>query len=67
MGAGSAQWPTNPVDYGKYVFIIRKRKNKAGEEVYQVWPSDLPANAPEPPWQLSGDLPVWLKNVIFTA
>lgn len=35
--------------------------------VYQVCPSDLPANAPEPPWQAAVDLPDVLKGPIVTA
>lgn len=35
--------------------------------VYQIWPSDLPQEAPEPHWQPAADLPDILCAPIFAA
>jgi hypothetical protein len=49
------------------MITLRRRSIKGRDWTYQVWPSDLPANAPEPPWQAQHDLPDMLKGPIFTA
>ena len=32
------------------MITVRRRRNRAGGCVYQIWPDNLPANLPVPPW-----------------
>lgn len=47
--------------------ITRRRKDAAGNWRYQRWPSNHPANLPEPPWLLPGDLPPKVQAAIMDA
>lgn len=49
------------------MITIRRRKDKAGGSIYQVWPCNLPANAPTPAWQPEADLPDCLAAPIAVA
>jgi len=46
---------------------IRRRRIKAGGWAYQVWPCNLPANAPTPAWQPKAELADCLKGPITCA
>ncbi|MBY0242145.1 MAG: hypothetical protein K2X55_22820 [Burkholderiaceae bacterium] len=49
------------------MFNLRRRKNRFGDWIFQVWPSDLPANAPEPSWQLGDGLADCLQAPVMAA
>lgn len=46
---------------------IRRQMSDDGEWRYQVWPSDLPNNAPTPSWQKPSDFPDSVAPGIMSA
>ncbi|MFJ1470069.1 hypothetical protein [Massilia orientalis] len=46
---------------------VRRRMNKNDDWDYQIWPSDLPGNAPAPAWLSESDSPGTVAPGIMAA